>query len=48
MDPSSGNTDFDEMLIKSAKWIKDKWKPATLHGVNIKTGVRFPITLGED
>ncbi|RBI89291.1 energy transducer TonB [Elizabethkingia miricola] len=48
MDPSSGNVAFDEMLIKSAKWIKGKWKPATLHGVNIKTGFRFPIVLSEN
>lgn len=36
MDPGSGNVEFDDMLIQAAKWVKDKWKPATLHGVNIK------------
>lgn len=48
MDPGSGNVEFDDMLIQAAKWVKDKWKPATLHGVNIKTGFRFPITLGDN
>lgn len=48
MNPGSGNKAFDEMLIQAAKWVKGKWKPATLHGVNIKTGFRFPIVLSEN
>ncbi|WP_407484376.1 energy transducer TonB [Elizabethkingia meningoseptica] len=48
MNPGSRNENFDDMLIKSVRWIKEKWTPAKLHGINIETVYKFPITLTEE
>lgn len=48
LNQKSGNEAFDEMVLKSAKWIKKKWKPATVHGVNVESNFSFPITFNSD
>ncbi|OPC26928.1 hypothetical protein BAX95_15280 [Elizabethkingia meningoseptica] len=44
---TSGNDSFDDVVMKSAKWIKKKWKPATFHGISIESYFTFPITFND-
>ena len=44
LENSSGLKEYDEMILRSIKKIKNKWKPATLHGVPIKFLFRMPLS----
>ncbi|WP_407505416.1 energy transducer TonB [Elizabethkingia miricola] len=48
MKPGSGDEEVDEMFMKSIKWIKGKWIPATIHGINVEATYKFPIVLNEN
>ena len=44
LENSSGLKEYDEMILRTIKKIKNKWKPATLHGVPIKFLFRMPLS----
>ena len=44
MEQSSGVKNFDEMIIKSIKKIKNKWTPGKMHNKTIKSNMRLPLT----
>ena len=48
LENSSGLKEYDEMILRTIKKIKNKWKPATLHGVPIKFLFRMPLSFSTD
>ena len=44
LENSSGLKEYDEMILSSIKKIKNKWKPATLHGVPVRFKFRMPMS----
>ncbi|MBP3839816.1 MAG: TonB family protein [Chryseobacterium sp.] len=44
LENSSGLKEYDEMILRSIKKIKNKWKPATLHGVPVRFKFRMPMS----
>lgn len=40
---SSGLKEFDDMLVNRIKGIRNKWTPASIHGVPIKYRFRLPL-----
>lgn len=47
LEQSSGNADYDDMLIRSVKMIKKNWKPAKMHGQPVKFNFRLPIKVSD-
>ncbi|MDV3774955.1 hypothetical protein CMU14_17950 [Elizabethkingia anophelis] len=41
----SFNKEVEQRYMSALKSIKDKWKPATLHGINVTSYIGFPISL---
>ena len=48
LEKSSGLQEFDEMIIKSIKKIKNKWAPGKLHSNPVRSRMRFPLTFSMD
>lgn len=44
LDQSSGLKNFDDMIIKAIKKIKNKWSPATIHNIPVRSHMRLPLT----
>lgn len=44
LEKASGLKEFDEMILKSVAKIKNKWTPASIHDMPIRSHFRLPIT----
>lgn len=44
LEESSGLKEFDEMVIKSIKKIKNKWTPGKIHSSPVRSHMKFPLS----
>lgn len=44
LEESSGLKEFDEMVVRSIKKIKNKWTPGKIHSTPIRSHMRFPLS----
>ena len=45
---STGLKEFDEMVIDGISRIKNKWKPANIHGIPVRSRFRLPLAFSMD
>ena len=43
LDQSSGLKEFDDMVVRSISRIKNKWTPASIHGIPLRSKFRLPL-----
>jgi len=48
LEESSGLKEFDEMVIKSIKKIRNQWTPGKIHSRSVRSYMKFPLTFSMD